>query len=223
VVSVVSQSADKQHLNICTGEVVSPHIVLTAAHCVDPNLIAAEIGPGSTMGVVAGPNLFDAATRQVLKVQASFFDDQFDPNDVAAGHDTGVVVLTEATTLTPLPFNRDPLTDDLLGQPVRQVGYGATNGVTNTGVGRKRSVVTLLAAFDDVKEVFGDPHHTQCHGDSGGPSFMTLNGVETIVGTSSFGGPKADCTTLNFDQRVDAEVDFINSFIQMFDGAGAIQ
>ncbi len=40
VVLVAAQVPGSMNASLCTGEIVSPHVVLTAAHCVDPSATA---------------------------------------------------------------------------------------------------------------------------------------------------------------------------------------
>jgi uncharacterized protein (TIGR03382 family) len=61
---------------------------------------------------------------------------------------------------------------------------------------------------------FTDPNHGTCNGDSGGPAFMTLGGVEVIVGITSFGD--SNCTQ-GSDTRVDVFGTFVDTYVQMFD------
>ena len=57
----------------------------------------------------------------------------------------------------------------------------------------------------------GDSRHGTCNGDSGGPAFMRIDGVETIVGVTSYGN--ADCSDGGFDARVDSDLAFIDTYL----------
>ena len=50
-----------------------------------------------------------------------------------------------------------------------------------------------------------------CNGDSGGPALMKIDGVETIVGVTSYGN--ADCSDGGFDARVDSDLAFIDTYL----------
>jgi secreted trypsin-like serine protease len=203
-----------QSASLCTGEVISPHVVLTAAHCVDP----AVIGTGGTFHVYTGNNINSATPTQLLAVKETHFNPAFDVNNLQGGNDIAVVIVQNPLTLTPLKMNRTPVDQTMVGQAVRLVGYGVTSGTDTTGTsaGIRRQTSTTLGGFDDVLVNFDDPAHITCEGDSGGPAFMTLKGEEVIVGITSFGD--RGCMQAGFDTRVDKFADsFVQPWIDMFD------
>jgi uncharacterized protein (TIGR03382 family) len=51
----------------------------------------------------------------------------------------------------------------------------------------------------------------QCEGDSGGPTFTDVDGIQTIVGITSFGDQ--NCQFFGADTRVDAEIAFADDHI----------
>jgi secreted trypsin-like serine protease len=211
VVLLFAQQPGSQSGSLCTAEIISPHVVLTAAHCVSPT----EVGANAVFTVFTGSDFNNPATGQQLSVQKTQPNPNWDPNNLPGGHDVGIAVLAQPTTIKPLPWNQNPMTQTMVGQTVRFVGYGLDNATAQTGAGVKRQTMTMLSAYDNVKLQFNDGTHETCNGDSGGPAFMTLNGVETIVGTTSYGD--ATCSQGGFDMRVDAEVTFIQSFVTQYD------
>ena len=62
VIMVVSQIPGMQTASLCTGEIISPHVVLTAAHCVDP----ATVGTGAKTIVFIGSMLPATARRHPI-------------------------------------------------------------------------------------------------------------------------------------------------------------
>jgi MYXO-CTERM domain-containing protein len=218
VVLVIAQQPNSQNASLCTGEVVSPHVVITAAHCVDP----ATVGSGAQFTVYTGDNVNNATSNaDFLAVQTTDYDHAFNPSPqtLQNGHDIGVVILKSALSITPLPMNRTPVDNSMRGMPVRLVGYGITSGTDTTGMtaGIKRTTNTTLYQFDPLLLYFNDPNHLTCEGDSGGPAFMMLDGTtEVIVGITSFGDQ--GCTQGGADTRIDDYADaFVEPFIMQYD------
>jgi hypothetical protein len=207
VVAVYAQQPGQPGGFLCTGSVISPTVVLTAAHCVSES----ETGPGATFTVLTGPSI----TRDrphALAVREVHANPLWSARRLEGGHDQGVVILAEPSTLAPLPVNRQPLTAALRGAPVRIVGYGLSDGVAQTGAGVKRQAVTALGAVGTKLVAVGDSRHGTCNGDSGGPAFMSLNGEETIVGTTSYGN--VDCSDGGYDARIDTDLAFLDTYAQ---------
>ncbi len=208
VVLLFGQKPGSSSGSLCTAEVISAHVALTAAHCVSPS----TVGTGVQFQLFLGSNFNDQTQltqSNFVNVKETHFDPAFDVNQLQGGHDIAVVITSTAIPVTPLPVNRDPLDDTDIGTTLRLVGYGVTsmNGSTDTS-GTKRQVSTPLGYVDDLFLGFGDATHNTCEGDSGGPAFMTRKGVEVIVGVTSFGDQ--NCAQGGADTRVDR---FWTSFI----------
>jgi V8-like Glu-specific endopeptidase len=216
VVAIFAHLPGETTGTLCSGTVVSDTVVLTAAHCVHPALVAA----GSVFEVRTGPNILEPAA--ILPVAATYHADGFDPNNLPGGHDVAVVVLAEATGIAPTPVNFDPAAPSV-GATVRQVGYGIDDPDAVTGIGIQREVTTELTDLNELLLLFGDESKSQCSGDSGGPSLLSIGGVETIIGVSSFGPSIAgfpNCKLGSFDARTDLDAAFIQSFIGAGGGGG---
>ena len=212
---------------MCTGEIISPHVVLTAAHCVDP----ATVGTGAKTIVFIGsmlPATGAPPPDQLLAVKETHFDSSFDENHPENGHDVGVVILVNPTTITPVPYNRTPMPQTMVGQAARLVGYGITSGSDTSGAtaGTRREAPTTLANLDSLFVGLQDGQHGICEGDSGGPSFMKFDGVERIVGVTSFGFQNCPLTPpagtppgfeAGNDTRIDTYADFIDMYVNMSD------
>ncbi|MGQ0505731.1 MAG: S1 family peptidase [Myxococcaceae bacterium] len=207
----------------CTGVVISPHVVITAAHCISPAALAklSYLNDGYVIDVRTGTTPFSGGNSQVYEVAETQIDPAFNLGDFPAGHDIGVVILRNAIPVTPLPVNRAPLTSDLVGRVARQLGYGSANGASGAGIGTKRETQTVLTRYNAVQELFADPNHSQCHGDSGGPSLMVINGVEKVMGLSSWGATNARgeaiCANGSWDTRTDVVASFFDPYVRRFD------
>jgi hypothetical protein len=193
----------------CTAEVISPHVLLTAAHCVE------NPTPTGPVSIFTGVNKNDPA-GVTIPVKEFHANPLFDPNADASPHDIAVLILADPLNIAPIPINRAPLDQSLVGQPVRIVGYGQKRTPTgpHDGFGVRRKATAPLLSFDASFVNVGNRKANQCFGDSGGPALMTINNVEVIVGVDSFGRDAGDtCLKSNGDTRVDEELAFIDPFV----------
>ncbi|HEY2746294.1 MAG TPA: trypsin-like serine protease [Polyangia bacterium] len=225
VVMVISQVPNSNMASLCTGEVISPHVVLTAAHCVDP----AVIGAGAVTYVyIGGVLMMPVPPADLLATQAVEFDTAFDMNHPENGHDVGLAILTTATNLVPLPYNQVAVPGAMVNQAARLVGYGITMASDSTGAtaGTRRTAPTVLAGVDTTFVGLQDGMHGICEGDSGGPAFMTYGSTERIVGVTSFGFNNCPLTPptgtpsgfyAGNDTNIATYASFINMYVNMFD------
>jgi secreted trypsin-like serine protease len=214
VVMWIAQVPGSPTATLCTATLISPHVVLTAAHCVLPELV----GTNAKFSVFPGANVNTAHLGDFIDVTETHAHPDFSLNDVTGGSDIAVGILAKPLSPTPIAMNTTGLGNDLVGQPARMVGYGKSAGTDTTGAtaGRKRQAATQLVSFTDKLVTFGMPGETTCEGDSGGPGLMTIGGVEVIVGVVSFGD--AQCAQLGVDTRVDRFADsWVRPFVDMTD------
>lgn len=198
----------------CTGSVVAPTVVLTAAHCIERSL-----EPGDKRGTVYfGTESGDwFATRSIIDmVIHRYYDAGFD-----LGYDIALVRLRDPVpdTVTPVELNDVELDATYVGATVRAVGFGGTGYVDGQlqGFGTKRSAnITVDKVTPDFLEI-GDEVHNTCQGDSGGPHFMMIGGREVQVAVSSFG--QGGCLGPSKVTRVDAYLDdFLIPIIDAWSG-----
>ncbi len=210
---IISASSGPQDDVDCSGTVISPHVVLTAAHCLDP----AVVGPIDHVTVFLGTDLFDgnqlADPANSVAVASISFDPNFVPARPTAGHDIGLIVTKEALTLTPVAINRSSLGTGDEGAAVHAVGFGESDGVDPLTAGIRRSIDTAIFAVDSEHIRLND---VICEGDSGGPTIMTRNGVPVIIGVHSYTN-SANCVGDGDDDRVDLHTDVIDPVVKRAD------
>ena len=190
----------------CTGSLVAPDVVLTAAHC-----LVEDVDPHATFSIFTGQDLAEPGGGETVEVSAAIPNAGYDLADDSG--DVAVMILARPLAIPRLPIQRAPLADDLIGHPVRMVGYGDnTVQEPTSGFGRRRQATRPLIELDQDWVVVGDATANQCYGDSGGPVLLEIGGVEVIVGVNSW-GPHDDCDTFSYNTRLDSFLAFLDEHI----------
>ncbi len=195
----------------CTGTVVSPHVIATAAHCVHPELLEEQLGPGVEIYVFLGDDVNDPDqvndNGNFVFVDQVVWDPAFDPGadlqNAAPGHDVGAVITTTSMKVPPIPLRRGALGPEWVGRDARIVGYGMTEPGDVDSSGTKYQGTVAIAGIDET-HVWNDGSGPRlCGGDSGGPTLVTENGVESLAAIHSWIEHLAACTGEAWDMRVD--------------------
>lgn len=186
--------------NYCTGSLIGPKTVLTAAHCIYAQ------GRNAPYSIAFGTYATNptSTVRVVNQVRHPMYTGQT--------NDFGLLQLERAVTDVPyLRINETPLTSAMVGTGVRHTGFGVTDGASQSGSGTKREVTTPLRRVMSSSFESGAPGKQTCQGDSGGPGFMVLPGTtgERLVGVVSYGDQ--GCTNFGVDMRVDTVVPWIRT------------
>jgi V8-like Glu-specific endopeptidase len=189
---------------LCTGTLIGPKLVLTAAHCVDDH----EIEVASYV-IYFGTDVVDENDPGFIfmtSAVSTVFHPDWDINDLEAGNDIALIHLADEVPITPAALRRTPITGADVGSPIELVGWGITSG-DGEDSGLKRHVTSNLADFDDKLLLVGNSETNTCNGDSGGPAFLDAGAGQEVIGVTSFGD--VDCAIQGVDTRVDAFLDFI--------------
>ena len=176
VVALVAKNADSESL--CTGTILAPDIILTAAHCVENHPEKMVIVFSTTLKTA--PQQVRPADRFVQN-PAWGKELPTGRGDLALVHFTGG--LPEGYTPVTLADNKIGLQ---LGTDVVMIGFGVNNGLKNAGAGILRETQTTVMSESSPTEVVTDGRKSSvCFGDSGGPAFSQENGQWVQWGVAS--------------------------------------
>jgi V8-like Glu-specific endopeptidase len=198
--------------SLCSAVLVSPRVLLTAAHCVDPAFRGATT---VTVRATNEPDDSALSASDFIDVTTHSLPPQWNPSEQQSPFDLAALLLARPANVAPAELLRS--LPALAGQRIRVVGYGRTSASAASSSGTRRSAELPVTNLTATGIEFGSAGATGiCSGDSGGPSFFRgADEVERLVGTHSF-VRSASCG-LGTDVRLDRHLAFIDGFISAND------
>jgi MYXO-CTERM domain-containing protein len=198
VVALTDTSAPSRDI-VCTGTLVSPHVVVAAGHCVDFPPYEAP----SFVYFGADP----AAGGTFVPIRATRTPPAYVPEYTEDGrilHDISVVILEDAAPSEAVPYALASVAP-AVGASARFVGFGCREATGDCGPsGEKYEVAAPITAVNAIDFDYGV---ATCNGDSGGPAFLVEGGHEVLAGVTSTGDSL--CAEFGTDTRVDAFADWV--------------
>jgi secreted trypsin-like serine protease len=185
---------------ICTGTLVSPHVVVAAGHCVAFGETPSHVYFGSDP-------LAGGTWVAVASVAAH---PEFDVSSLA--NDISVLVLAEAAPAGVKPYPMASVAP-AVGMNARFVGFGCRDIGGQCGpYGEKYETNAPITQVNATDFKYGV---ATCNGDSGGPAFVMEGDREVLAGVTSWGdGP---CAEFGYDTRVDAYAAWVQTTVDMID------
>ena len=215
----------------CSGTLISENVFLTASHCTAPVDETLASIPGAEMLVTFDPTISESST---------FYTGTWytNPNYLAGNgaSDTGdvaVIVLDQSPGIAPASLPTAGLLDELQASHTLKdtiftaVGYGTVRDTHRTGfqgildnLDRNRvdqGFLSLTKAWITLSMNSSTGNGGTCYGDSGGPHFIHLDGVETDIVAAITVTGDAPCKATDKDYRMDTESarSFLSNFVDL--------
>ncbi len=186
----------------CTGTLVSPRVVLTAAHCVR------DYAYGSFEAFFGGDTTGDPQGKFIVLGKAKAHP-SYDRS--SKDFDIALLELSEPAPVAAAQLAQSPLDASATGTQVRAAGFGVTSATAQPDGKKRQGTMTVESLAQVTFKTVPGPAMT-CAGDSGGPVFATIGGVEQLVGVTSAGD--SACANFAVNARVDQFIaDFILPFV----------
>ena len=149
----------------CSGTIIAPRAILTAAHCIADGTALVRVWLGSGAEIVARSFTPHPAYRSQ-----------------AATEDVGIVIVEQDLPRTPIPLLLSR--DARAGEPAVVAGWGRDQSSVPATLRAGSTTVTSIGPAL-IETQYGASVSSVCSGDSGGPILLSEGGAWSIAGVTS--------------------------------------
>ena len=201
----------------CTGNLITPEIILSAAHCGGDLPMELVISAGKAF---FGPSV--SSPTQVLGLSELYIHPDYrelgtENNWDWGQYDLGLLVLEEPAETSPTPLRLTPYSQEEEGMEMVAVGFGIT-GANSNDSGIKRSANVVLSQVTDMFLLVNNSDNATdsniCSGDSGGPTFGWNEDLEQYEQLAVHSWGDQYCLSQSGSTRSDADVEWILDLVE---------
>ena len=199
---------DSEQNPSCTGTLIAPTVVLTAAHCFESGL--------QNDSFFIGANANDLTTGKVIPIKSVHLHPQY-MIDLEA--DIAVAILSHAASVRPIPYLKAQMDESWINKSVLFVGYGLQEIPSrerpraegaDAKDGTRKSTRIPIVEVTRGSFTYASTTTNTCYGDSGGPALASVDGRLTVIGVTSWGDD--NCTQFGVNTRTDTYKDFLGQY-----------